>query len=158
LKPITRQIRQLLDKPGRAYIPPGTVTVMLGISRDEAQRMKPARQRYLVNVYPLIDRRMTRMDCLRWLAAHDYPEPPKSACLGCPYTSDARFRDMRDNRPAEWNDAVLADRALRVGDARGMRAIEFMHRSRVPLEQADLSIDDRQGSLFGEECEGMCGV
>jgi hypothetical protein len=158
LTPIMREIRRILDKPGRAYIAPGTVTVMLGISRDEAQRMKPARQRYLVNTWPLIDRRMTREDCLRWLRSHDYPQPPKSACVGCPYHSDVYWRDMRDNRPAEWSDATDADRALRIGESRGMRVTEFMYRARVPLGEVDLIPDDRQADFFGEECEGMCGV
>lgn len=158
LTPIMREIRRILGKPGRAYIAPGTVIVMLGISHDEAHRMKPAKQRYMVNTYPLIDRRMTREDCLRWLRSHDYPQPPKSACIGCPYHSDAYWRTMRDSRPTEWADALDADRALRIGNSRGMRVTEFMHRARIPLGEVDLTLDDRQGDLFGEECEGMCGV
>lgn len=33
-----------------------------------------------------------------------------------------------------------------------------LHRSRIPLEQVDLSVDDSQFDLFGNECEGVCGV
>lgn len=160
LTPIMHAIRERLGKPGRAYIAPGTVTVMLGISRDEAQRMRSARQRYMVNVYPLIDKGMTRNDCLRWLERHGYPRPPKSACIGCPYHDNAYWRRLRDGSPEEWADAIDADRALRQGNARGMRAIEFMHPQRVPLDEANLEadLDPRQGNLFGNECEGMCGV
>ena len=160
LTPIMHAIREHLGKPGRAYIAPGTVTVMLGISRDEAQRMRSARQRYMVNVYPLIDKGMTRNDCLRWLGRNGYPRPPKSACIGCPYHNNAYWRRLRDGSPEEWADAIDADRALRQGDARGMRAIEFMHPQRVPLDEANLEadLDPRQGNLFGNECEGMCGV
>jgi hypothetical protein len=63
-----------------------------------------------------------------------------------------------DNQPEEWADAVAADKALRIGDARGMRVIEFMHPQRVPLDEVDLSVDNRQLDLFGNECEGVCGV
>jgi hypothetical protein len=157
LEPIAYKIRDLLGKGRRARIRPGSVEVMIGISRDEAHRMRPSRQAYMINRYPLVERGMRRYDCLLWLKRHGYPEPPKSACIGCPFTDNARWRERREI-PDEWADAVQADRELREGDARGMRGLEFMHRSRLPLEQVDLSVDDSQLDLFGNECEGLCGV
>lgn len=160
LGPIMHGIRSRLGKPGRAYIAPGTVEVLLGISMDEAQRMRQARQRYMVNRYPLIERGMIRNDCLRWLERAGYPRPPKSACIGCPYHDNAYWRRLKADSPNEWDDAVAADRALREGNSRGMLAVEYMHPQRVPLDQADLysEIDQRQPDLFGNECEGLCGV
>lgn len=157
LEPIMREIRSILGKGPRAKIAAGSVEVLIGISRDEAHRMRPARQAYMINRYPLVERGMRRYDCLLWLKRHGYPEPPKSACIGCPFTDNARWRERRKT-PDEWADAVLADHELREGDARGMRGVEFMHRSRLPLEQVDLSVDDSQFDLFGNECEGLCGV
>jgi hypothetical protein len=156
LAPIMREIRRLLGKPGRQYIAPGSVLVMLGISRDEAHRMKTARQAYMRNVYPLVELGMTRADCLAWLARCGYPTPPKSACIGCPFHDNDYWRAMRDERPSEWADAIAADRMLRRGSARGLRATEFMHRQRVPLAKVDLS--PRTAPGFGNECEGLCGV
>ncbi len=49
LTPIMHAIREQLGKTKHAYIAPGTVEVLLGISRDEAQRMRTARQRYMTN-------------------------------------------------------------------------------------------------------------
>lgn len=160
LEPIMRAVRELLGKERRERIAANSVEVMIGISLDEAQRMKPARQQYMRNVFPLIDLRMTRHDCVRWLERHDYPTPPKSACIGCPFHSDIYWRDLRDNRPIEWADAVDADRQLRLGEPGKMRPIEFMHRSCVPLDEVDLSTAAERGQpdLFGNECEGMCGV
>lgn len=160
LTPLMRASRDLLSVGRRDRIPSWSVEVAIGISRDEASRMKPARQRWMRNHWPLCDRLMTRADCLAWLARHGYPEPPKSACIGCPFHSDAMWRDMRDNRPDEWADAVAVDRALREGDGRGVLAVEFMHPQRVPLEQVDLRTpeDAGQRDLFGNECEGMCGL
>ena len=35
----------------------------------------------------------------------------------------------------------------------------FLHKSRTPLKDADLGVEeDFQYSLFDDECEGMCGV
>lgn len=155
---ISKEIRQLIGKPGREYIRPNTVTLLLGISLDEAHRMKQPKQRWLRNVFPLIDLGMSRQQCLAWLRRHGYPEPRKSACMGCPYRRDpAYWRDIRDNHPAIWDDLVAADREIRTGIS-AMRAVPYMHWQRVPLDEVDLSIDDRQGDLFGNECEGMCGV
>ena len=74
--------------------------------------------------------------------------------------SDAARRRQRDTAPEEWADAVLADKQLRLGDSRGMRAVEFMHAKRVPLDEVDLSTSEEKGQpdLFNNECEGMCGV
>jgi hypothetical protein len=167
LEAINREIRRRIGKPGRAYIRPGAVDVMLGISVDEIMRMRPSKARWSTNVYPLIDLGMRRYDCLLWLRRHDYPEPRKSACLGCPYHRDPRYwRDLRDNHPVIWADLVQADREIRDkanAAAADIRATCYMHWQRVPLDEVDLSIDDRQGELllggeFGEECSGMCSV
>ncbi len=160
LTPIMHEIRRILGKPGSVRIAPGTVRVLLGISLDEAHRMRTPRQQYMVNSYPLVERGISREGCYSWLERHGYSRPPKSACIGCPYHDNAYWRDMRDNRPDEWDDALLMDAQLRNGERRGMRAMEYMHPQRVPLSEADIDSDkhDDHPSLFGNECEGVCGV
>ena len=133
------------------------VTQWLGISSDEAHRMKPSPLAWLVNRYPLaMELRFSRAQCLRWLRYHGYPEPPRSACIGCPYRGDAEWLEMKRDRPEEWQDAVEFDRAIRHG-VKGVRLPAFVHDSLVPLEEAELR-NDRQSDLWGEECTGMCGV
>ena len=158
LAPIMWKVRELLGVDRRAQIKPGSAEIWIGISTDEAHRMKPARQAYMTNRWPLIDAGMSRDDCLKWMSARGFPKPPKSACIGCPYHDQDYWRNMRDNSPAEWADAVEVDRQLRLGNSRGLRAIEFMHPQRVPLDQADLTPKPREPDLFGNECEGICGV
>lgn len=162
LEPIMREIRRLLGKGPRDRIKAHSVNVLIGISKDEAHRMKPARQAYMVNQYPLVDLGMRRHDCLLWLGRHGYPIPRKSACIGCPFhgSNNAYWRDIRDNYPALWQDAVIADRELRQGGyiTRGLRATCFMHPERKPLDLVNLDADLAQPDLFGNECEGMCGV
>lgn len=126
----------------------------LGISIDEVERMKPANVKWVEHRWPLVEREMTRHDCKRWLTDHGYPIPPKSACVFCPYHSAEIWRDMRDNDPESWNQAVTFDRAM---NERG----EYLHSSMVPLDQVDLSTPEDRGQLalsFADECEGMCGV
>lgn len=158
IDPIGKKLRELLGYRPRQRIPKDSVEVWVGISLDEIQRMKPSRERWQLNRHPLIEKEMRRWDCLRWLERNGYPEPPKSACLGCPFHSNEMWRDMRDNRPDEWTATVEVDRLIRSGGTlRGMRSKQFMHAERVPLDQADID-KSQPGDLFNLECEGMCGV
>ena len=161
LGPIAKAIRELLGVDGRAYIRKGSVEVWIGISIDEASRMKPPRQKFMINRWPLVERYMSRAGCLEWLRARGFPDPPKSACIGCPFRRDEAWIDMKRERPDEWADAVAVDAALRAGDARGMRGTEYMHDLRIPLADAIGLVErDRreQPNLFENECTGICGV
>ncbi len=122
--------------------------------------MKPSRTAWAVNRWPLIEKRMSRFDCLNWLDRNGYPRPPKSACTFCPYRSDEQWRLMRDTDPDSFADAVEVDRHIRRNMPRVRTGEVFIHRSLKPLDEVDLSrpAEWGQGDLFGNECEGMCGV
>ena len=157
--PIRRKVRELLGITRRRSPKSPVAEQWIGISLDEVLRMKPSFESWQVNRWPLIERAMTRQDCLRWLERHGYPLPPKSACIGCPFHSDDHWRHMRDHDPVAWTDAVSVDAAIRTG-FRGIRGEVYLHRSAVPLDRADLSTaaDHGQLDLWPNECEGMCGV
>jgi hypothetical protein len=150
LRPIQRKIVELLGAR-----PKGGCELWIGISWDEASRMKPSRVQYVENRWPLIEQRTHRRDCLRWLERHGYPQPPKSSCIGCPFHADEQWRALT---PEEFADAIIVDRAIR--HQPGFRGQQFMHRSLKPLDQVDLSTPEERGqlNLFLNECEGMCGV
>lgn len=166
IDPIIRKERELLGvKPGRRVPREALVEQWMGISTDEYLRAKPSKERWIMARWPLLENRMSRHDCLLWLSRHGYPEPAKSACIGCPYHSDAMWREMRDHDPASWADAVEFDAAIRNG-FKGSRGQLFLHRSLVPLDQVDLSTAAERGQpdLFASFAltnfceEGMCGV
>lgn len=109
-----------------------------------------------------------RDDCKAWLAKA-WPWPvPRSACVCCPYRTNAEWADMRGTQPAEWSQAVEFDRVIRDAYATGQAArrkltgVPYLHRTRVPLDMADLSepLNDRMGcgGLFSQEPDGICGV
>lgn len=158
IEPISRKLRELLGVQPRVRVKTNSVEVWIGISTDEAMRMKPAKASYQINRWPLIEKGISRRDCLAWLARNGYPIAPKSSCIGCPFHNDNYWRDMRDNSPKEWHDAIFIDRIIRkTGKGKGD---QFMHASRIPLDQVDLSTPEDHGQLdlFNNECEGMCGV
>jgi hypothetical protein len=153
--PIRRKVRELASIAGKRSPKYPIVEQWIGISFDEVIRMKPSFEAWQVNRFPLIEKGMTRHHCLRWLETHGYPLPPKSSCIGCPYHSDAHWRQMRDKDP----DAVAIDGLIRSG-FRGLCGEVFLHRSCVPLDEADLDTLEDKGQLnmFGNDCSGMCGV
>ena len=159
IAPIRRKVRELLGIAGRRSPKAPVAEQWIGISLDEVLRMKPSFEPWQRNRWPLVEQGMTRQDCLRWLDRHDYPLPPKSACIGCPFHSDDHWRRMRDRDPEAWADAVLVDAAIRTG-FRGIRGEVYLHRSAVPLNQVDLSTEADRGQLdlWPNECEGLCGV
>lgn len=160
LRPIRKEVRRLLGvKVGRRVPAAVLAEQWIGISLDEALRMKDSGEKWLTNRYPLIERQMSRTDCLKWLAAAGFAQPAKSACLGCPYTNDARWRSMKADRPTEFADAVDFDRTIRHG-LTGVTHPAYLHRSLTPLDEVDFSTAEDRGQLnmFINECEGMCGV
>jgi hypothetical protein len=161
IEPIRAGVRAVLELGRRGRVRRGVmVRQYIGISLDEAVRMKPSGVSWITNEYPLIDRRMTRGDCIKWMEARGYPRPPKSACTFCPYRSDAEWLRMKEEEPEAFADAVAIDGLLRGGIA-GLRGDVFVHRSCVPLAQVNFRPRAPrmfQPDLFGNECEGMCGV
>lgn len=159
LQPLIKAKRQLLGYQPRQRIPVGSCETLIGISTDEASRMKDSREVWNRNVFPLIDLGMSRTDCLAWMQRHGYPQPPKSSCIGCPFHSDREWRRIRDEDPDAWADAVALDEVIRQ-PVRGIKGQQFMHRRLLPLAQVDLSTAEERGqtNLFENECEGMCGV
>ena len=152
LRPIQRKIVELCGGARKK----GQAEVWVGISTDEAIRMKPSRVQYITNRWPLIERRMNRNDCVRWMERAGW-SAPKSSCIGCPFHSNDQWRALS---PQEFADAVEIDRAIRDQSHRGIKGQQFMHRSMKPLDEVDLRSDAElgQGDLFGNDCEGMCGV
>jgi hypothetical protein len=158
ITPILQKVRALLGYGPRQAVR-RCVRCLLGISRDEVSRMRPSRVNWCTNLYPLVDAGMDRADCVGLLRQHRIPVPRRSACVFCPYHSDAFWRDLRENHPLEWRRAVAMDHAVRDMSIAGIRSPVYLHRSCLPLELATLP-GENPGTAdhFENDCEGLCGV
>ena len=127
----------------------------IGISLDEFQRMKESDVKYITHRWPLIEKKMTRADCVKWLEAHSLEIPPRSACVFCPFHNTAEWRKIKASKP-DWEEAVRVDNAIRNVQDRRL----FIHPSRKPLEKVDFRTAEEKGqlSLWDNECSGICGV
>ncbi len=142
LKPIKVKVRELLGYPHPTPVPRDVFAEQwIGFSTDEIHRV---RDRLDVNYsrprYPLLELGMSRKDCQRWLERAGWGHTAKSACIGCPFHGNAQWRELRDNHPEQWADAVDFDRRIRKGGASAnpLDGEAFLHRSRVPLDLAPI--------------------
>mgnify|MGYP003115694896 CR=1 FL=1 len=163
IEPIQKAIRKHLGyRKGQRV--KEKVRALVGISIDEAIRMKPSRFPYITNTYPLVDARINRQMCLNILQENGWSIPQKSACTFCPYRPDSSWKEIKENSPVIWEEIVDFDRRIRhktrIMDDDKPRPV-FLHASLQPIEDVDFT---RGGQLeftidgFNNECEGMCGV
>lgn len=144
LAPIRRKTRELLGAtpPDYRRVAKGRVCEQwIGFSADEIGRVSNNQDTlYLRSRFPLLELGMSRTDCDRWLRSRGWTSVAKSACIGCPYHGNRMWRELRDNRPHEWADAVEFDEQIRKGGASAnpLRGQAFLHRSRVPLAVAPI--------------------
>ena len=159
IKPIEAKTREILGVAKGRKVPKSIkVNSMQGISLDEIQRMKVSQKYWCDFTYPLVDLRMTRHDCKLWMHRNNYAEPPRSACVYCPYRSNSEWRYLRDNDPKGWQEAIRVDAKIRKGMP-GTQAEMFVHQSLKPLAEVDLRTDEDLGQMtFLGECDGMCGM
>lgn len=150
IRPIRRKVAELNGGFKRQ------VDQIVGISLDEWERMRVSDVAYIHNVYPLVDRRMTRADCVTWLQQHEYPVPRKSSCIACPLRSQAEWRDIQQD-PESWVDAVDFDDKIRLVRSRTRRQEVFVHRLAEPLSTVDLRSEQDRGQIDMFESDG-CGV
>ena len=132
-----------------------TIEQWLGISLDEAERMKPSDVKYITHRWPLIERRMTRNACIAWLARRDLEVPVKSACVFCPFHNQRMWYDMKSENGEDWRKAVAVDEAIR--KVRPPYDL-FVHRDRIPLKDIRSPQDNGQMDFWSEECSGVCFV
>ena len=166
--PILRETRRQIGVKRLSKTSPVLAVHAIGISLDEAHRMKPSKDSWLKREWPLVyDLEMTRQDCVAWWKEHIGGEPPpSSSCTFCPFHSTKNWQTVKQDDPDAWEEAVELDKLLRTPQKpnRGLPYEWYphsLHYSGKPLEEAvevkETKADDLF-DLFGNECEGICGV
>lgn len=146
--------------------------VWQGITLDEIERMSIPQDAWKVNYYPYIgyaasknkggyrvatetDMTKSRADLYSWYIQKGLPIPPKSACIFCPYQSDVRWYDMKENHPDDFEDACLVDQRIRNSTKKGINNPVFIHSSCKPLSEI---VFDKHAEFEWGECSGNCHI
>jgi len=142
----------------------------MGLSFDEAKRVLRVRKRFYDIAWatphcPLFETNTTRAGAKSWLQPRCPHCVPRSACVFCPYHDQEEWCAIAAvladwERACEIDDALRRDKYRKEGSTQGQfREDQFVHRSCLPLREADLTIPDPHPEFgFVRECEGMCGV
>ncbi len=131
-------------------------TLGIGISVDEIQRANNRRhEAHERIVYPLLDLRMRRNDCMRLIADEGLPVPPKSSCFFCPFHRPGTWLDMARDEPSLFARACELEDTLNERRAMLGKDPVFLTRFAAPLR--GLFRDD-QPTLFAgvDDVDGQC--
>ena len=171
VKPIEQLIRRIVGVEKGCSVPKNTlIHQYMGLSYDEPKRVIRVKQRFLSKptnwkvYFPLWEMQYTREDCQRYLKKRVPHVVPRSACVFCPFKTDAEWNMLKASDPKGWSRAINIDKICRTGA--GLDTQRFLHKSCQPLETVDLRpADEKSGqsnmfsraSGFQDECEGYCG-
>lgn len=154
IEPIEKEIRRRLGYRPRQRIPAASAEIWIGYSTDEVVRAGAAFAPWAIHRFPLLEKGMSINDCIAWLKRHGYDVPERSMCVYCPFRTNAQWRWMKEHEPHHWQQAVEIDRLVR----NNLRAKGYLHPSRVPLDEADLSTAEERGQGMLMVCEAGCGL
>lgn len=166
--PVQRKVKELVGKPAiKAWKEgdPPLIRLWMGISLDETIRMKQSLVPWIENYYPLVDNRLTRLDCLNWTRNQGYADPPRSSCSFCPYHNDAEWQHLKETLPEDFEKAAaFEDKMQEAAKKTALNATPFLHHSLKPLREVEFSARQQWqhhnffNDNFNNECDGMCGV
>jgi hypothetical protein len=78
----------------------------VAIAFDELERVKDSRVDYVQNVYPLVDRRISRQRCIEIIEGAGLPPAVKSGCFFCPFNTLPRWEWLASAHPDLFAKAV----------------------------------------------------
>lgn len=157
IDPVKRKSREVAGFPpsDKPHPHPGQFELWLGISLDEWQRMSDSRVKYIDHRFPLVELRMTREDCSRFLSDEGLPVPVKSACIGCPYRNAVEWLELE---PDEFQEAVEFDELNRHNPLARSQKVKssklYLWKGLEPLATADLATAAQHARTQGDQCTG----
>lgn len=132
IRPIRKALREIYGKNA-------TFVQWIGISTDEALRMRQADVKYITNRYPLIELGWSRADCAEWLQKNGFGVPSKSSCIGCPFHSNETWLALNEEERA---DAIEVDESIRNLYQHKTKRIEPKKTNKGQIEIFDLETLD----------------
>ena len=131
----------------------------IGIAFDEIHRMKDSQEDYITNLYPLIEQKMTRHDCISVIEDAGLPVPEKSGCFFCPFNSTERWMQLLDNHPDLFDKAIALEEGSKHFPNQRLTDQVFRKRDRVTLREYRERLASGTGVVQipeGMVCGGYC--
>ncbi|MEM0134499.1 MAG: hypothetical protein QXU18_04635 [Thermoplasmatales archaeon] len=132
---------------------------VIGLGYEELTRMySPHLSEYTVE-YPLIDRKMKRSDCVKYVQDAGYKPPPKSGCYFCPFQPNASWGQLLRTHPDLYWDSVKLEEADLNFPKYGLnpKGITLRKLSERYPDNVQLTLDLDKADMQCEQA-GYCGV
>ena len=127
-----------------------SANVWIGFTIDELNRVTQPIGKWEQR-YPLIERKMTRGDCIGLVKRMGWPTPPRSSCWMCPNKPKHEWLWQRDNAPEDHKLAIEFEIEMQKEDS-----AVWLTNSGKPLSESEF---DEGDDLFTGRCDsGMCFV
>ena len=125
--------------------------IWIGFTIDELRRVTTPTGKWQ-NRYPLIEKRMTRGDCIALVESMGWPAPPRSSCWMCPNKTNSEWLEMKKHNHADFEKAVVFEQEIRLLDDE-----LTLSNGGQTLDKTDFN--ESQDDLFTGRCDsGMCFV
>lgn len=87
------------------------VNQYLGITYEERKRMRKSGVEYVTNIFPLVQNKIVRQDCVDiiCLSDYDFPMPVRSGCFFCPFNSISRWRELYEKHRDLYLKAMMLE-------------------------------------------------
>lgn len=147
VRPIYRYYRSLKTQ----------VIQYLAIAYDEFDRMRTSEVAFVTNVYPLVQNRLSRTDCVDIIQEAGLPMPIKSSCFFCPFSSLDRWKWLYEQHPDLYERAIALEEQSKHFPAQRLTDQIFRKRAVVPLRELPRHFDTR-GADLQVEPQRPCGA
>lgn len=88
------------------------INMYIGFTIDEISRVKESPSSYIDNIFPLVEMRMAKYDCIKYIE-NKLGFTPRSSVCGMCYANDFdRVYDLYKNDPKSWQRILKLDEAM----------------------------------------------
>lgn len=103
----------------------------VGIAAEETRRIRESDKAWVRLRYPLVERGLSRADCLYLIGQAGWPMPERSSCYLCPHRSQGDWRRLAARNYEDFRRAVEAEKVIQKTNPD-----IYLHRSGLPLDVA----------------------
>jgi len=88
------------------------INMYIGFTTDEISRVKPSPSSYIVNLFPLVDKKLTKFDCIDYVKKELGFTPVSSVCNMCYANDFKRIYNLYLTDQTSWNKLLVLDDAM----------------------------------------------
>lgn len=139
IAPMDRKLREILEEKygisrNSKRLGDNIVEKWIGFTYSEIQRIKPSSRRYYYFEYPLINLKWSNDDVVKFFLENKLKIPPRSVCNACFANGLSTLKEMYEQRPQDYEQAVRVDESVRDLSQVGIRDSVFVSNTLIPLK------------------------